>query len=192
MSIIFIFANNIRTKILIIMEAPGKPGKRELKKICVRCETLENVALCLHKTPTKAIVKTRKHYTRVTTFVGSGGSEHVPICHRCKKLFSRWKILHGLAKTLFVISLVVFGLYLIYSVVDIDPYSIVTPPQVKFMYVQIPTQISGIFFVIFAISYGYMRISKSNPHKFIQINYGLILIKPMNHSKWYPIPFVES
>ncbi|GAG81846.1 unnamed protein product, partial [marine sediment metagenome] len=115
------------------MEAPEKPVKRELKKICVRCETLENVALHLHTTPEKSIVKSRKYTTTVTTFKGSGGSEHVPICYRCKKLFSRWKILHGLTRPLLIISFVVFGLYLTYSVMDIDKYSIITPPEVKFM-----------------------------------------------------------
>lgn len=174
------------------MEAPGKPVKQEFKKICVRCETLENVALYFHETPTKVKVKSRKYTTTVTTFVGSGGSEHVPICHRCKKLFSRWKILHGLAKNLFIISLTVFGLYVIYSAMDIDKYSIVTPPQIKFMYLQIPTLISGILFAFFTIAYILARISKSNLHKFIQINYGVTLIKPMNSSKWVPIPLVES
>ena len=144
--------------------------KKKIKRLCVRCESKENVSLHLHKTPKASIVKSRKHYTKITVFEGTGGSGYVPICQRCKKLFSRWKVLHALAESLFLISFIVFGAYLTYLVLlntlDIDPY---LTAQNKFIYVEIPTLLSGISLVIFGIAFTVTSRSNSNPHKFIKI-----------------------
>ena len=163
--------------------------KKRIKRLCVRCESKENVSLHLHKTPKAFIAKSRRSYTKITVFEGTGGSGYVPICKQCKKLFSRWKVLHALAESSFIISFTVFGLYLIYLVMDIDPF---LTQQNKFIYVQIPTLLSGISLVIFGIAFTLTSRSKSNPHKYIQTNYGMTLIKPINSAEWIPIPMTDN
>lgn len=163
--------------------------KKKIKRLCVRCESKENISLHLHKTPKAFLVKSRRSYTKITVFEGTGGSGYVPICQRCKKLFSRWKVLHALAESLFIISFIVFGCYLIYLVMDIDP---LLTAQNKFIYVQIPTLLSGISLVIFGIAFTVTSRSNSNPHKFIKINYGMTLIKPINSTEWVPVPMTDN
>jgi len=163
--------------------------KKRIKRLCARCESKENILLYLHKTPKTFLTKSRRSYTKITVFEGSGGSRYVPVCPRCKKLFSRWKVLHVPGESLFITSFVVFGLYLIYLVMDADP---LLTPQNKFIYVQIPTLLSGISLVIFGLAYTFIERSKSNPHKYIQINYGITLIKPINSAEWVPVPMTDN
>ena len=160
----------------------------ELKKICVRCESKENISMYRHKTPALSTVKYRRHSTTITTYGGTGGIANVPVCNQCKKLFSRWKILFPLAKTLSVISFVVFALYLIYIVMVPDPF---TRAEIKFLYAQLPALISGIFTLIFGIPFIYLKLSPSNPNKFVRIYPTFIVIKPINTDKWVPIPTTD-
>ena len=153
---------------------------------CIRCESKDEIKQYRHKTPDKQIIKSGRHYTKITTFPGTGGSGDVPVCSHCYRKFTNGKVLLTLLYIFLVISWLVFGfllIYIIFLVSTYDPYLVEFNP--------LPTSenyffltLSGIIAFILFISLVVVKSSNINPHRVINIRKNMIFIKLIKASGW--------
>ena len=154
---------------------------------CVRCESKDEIKPYIHKTPDIQITKTRRHYTQITTFRGTGGKGLVPVCSHCHREFTYWKLYKNI---LFILNSIFFLLFLAYIIIvaakvmehftgDFTPL----PTNVDYVLLVFSGTISLLLF----ISIRFVNNLDVNPHKSIAIMKNEIFIKPIKASRWNPI-----
>lgn len=150
---------------------------------CVRCESKDEIKQYYHKTPDKQIVKTTKHFTKITTFPDTGGSGYVPVCSRCTKLFFYGKLTFSLMITFLVISFLVFMFLLLIIITGVTPFSSeFNSHPTNSDYILLMS--SGVIALILLVGSLAVKASSINPHKVINIMRNRIYIKPLKASGW--------
>lgn len=153
---------------------------------CIRCESEEHIQMYHHKGPDKPIGS--RLYTRITTFPRIGGSGNVPVCSRCYKLFTRWKITRISMFLLLFFQIIVYGYYLLFELVmlqfrilDVEGWK---PPPLTTTEVILLILGGILLFILSYIHYFIHKKSNSNPSKFINIREYIIKVKPLNADWW--------
>ena len=156
---------------------------------CVRCESEENIENYLHTTPDLASFRRiSRHVTRYTTYKGTGGTGYVPVCSRCIKKFSNWKIYNNINLGLTGVIWLFFSLMLVLLMIAGPTSYIPGLKDIPFEIIITGFGVSLTLVIISVIISFYLNIvSKSNPKNIINIRRRTIRVKPIGGSKWIPI-----
>ena len=156
---------------------------------CVRCGSEENIEDYLHTTPDLVTSKrVSRHVTKYTTYKGTGGTGYVPVCSRCIKKFSSWKIYNGISLGLIIVIWLFFSIMLVLLMIA-GPGSYIPGLQdIPFEIIQTGFGVSLTLAIISLIISIYLNaFSKSNPKNIINVRRRTIRVKPIGGSKWIPI-----
>jgi len=148
---------------------------------CIRCGSKDEINKYSHKTPDeKKITGGGRHYKKVTTYLGTGGSGIVPVCSHCYKLFSSFKLIQFLAYAILIITFYFFVASLFFFV---EPFiSGVNPFPSYEDYFALTISIVSVLILVITISK--MDSSNINPRKVIKIRGNKISIKPKKAPVW--------
>ena len=138
---------------------------------CVRCESEENIENYLHTTPDLASFRRiSRHVTRYTTYKGTGGTGYVPVCSRCIKKFSNWKIYNNINLGLTGVIWLFFSLMLVLLMIAGPTSYIPGLKDIPFEIIITGFGVSLTLVIISVIISFYLNIvSKSNPKNIINI-----------------------